>query len=320
MGNTEREEFEKNLYITYIDEVENYTYPDVIFKSIVSISMKKTNYISCIEKRWNELRNKYDVPTGVTLHFSDIKALLNPKYFSWNERERNKDMEKIFCKNNNGKEIVDTEKLYNFYQDVITIIKECSFDIIVTGKRFEKTSMSKDKSIKDSLHTEWYILFKEHLDNLGSYMLKKSYDNFKNLKKRKGKFKILTTKLRVDGDFGLSSRGDFRDVFAEVICNGTYRYSRFFTRKCFDSLKFIDKSEVGYSYISHAGNELVDFITLYAARGTYRDEFINDYMNNESSSRHKAENSYKKQIKILINDKSIYPFDEISKKIYKETY
>lgn len=311
MGNKAKDNFNKNLYITYIDEVENYTFPNANFKSIVSISMKKIDYINCIEKKWDELRRKYEVPTGVILHFTDIKALLNQDYFNRNVKNRNLDLEGIFCKD--GK--VNEEKIYNFYMDIIKIIKDCNFDIIVTGRRFEKTEMLKDRIVKDTLHSEWYILFKEHLDNLASYMLKKSYERF--IREGRKKLKISVTKLRVDGDYGLISRGDFRDAFAEVICNGTNRYSRSFTRRCLDSLKFVDKSEVGSRYISHAGNELTDFITLYAGKGKYKEEFLDDFVKNGRGDMDEAQKFYNKGMKILVNGKNIYPFNEIYPKIYK---
>lgn len=304
-------EFEKNLYITYIDEVENYTFRNANFISIVSISMKKVDYINIIEKKWAELRKKYNVPTGVILHFTEIKALLNPKYFEKDIEKRNVDIEAIFCKDG----VLDHENLYNFYIDAIQIIKECPLDIVVTGKRFEKNKILSDEIIKNLLHSNWYVLFKSHLDSLGDYMMNKSYNHFKETKRKK--FKVLTTKLRVDGDYGLVSRGDFRDVFSEVICNGTTRYSRSFTRKCFDNLKFIDKSEVGNDYISHAGNEITDFVTLYVARGVYKDSMINDYIELKNVEMNEAEKYYKRSVNILVNSKNIRPFDEIRNKIYK---
>ena len=46
--NMSNSDFEKNLFITYLDEVESYNLGDYSFMSIVSISMRKNYYKNVI--------------------------------------------------------------------------------------------------------------------------------------------------------------------------------------------------------------------------------------------------------------------------------
>lgn len=317
-----REEFEKNMYITYLDEVVNYTFGDMSYKSIVSISMAKSVYINDLEMKWSELRKSFNVPDGVCLHFTEIKALLNPSYFNRQENERCEEIEKIFC--NNG--VVDKEKLNRFYNKVLDIADSIDFDLIITGKRFKRNEMSKNKLIKEYMNSEWYILFKEHLDLLAEYILMKSYSKFNLNRSTNKKLKILKTKLRYDGDYGLMPRDDFRDAYAHIISNGTKKYNGKLAKQCFDNLKFVDKTEVGLCNtcekgcnvrsISHAGNEILDFLALYISNTKCKDSMIRDYMEFGNKDNQEANNYYDKNIKIYINDQSIYPNKKINKKIF----
>lgn len=319
--NMKRNEFEKYRYITYLDEVTNYEFSDRSFKSIVSISMPKNKYIDELEKKWSDMRKRFNIPDGVCLHFTDIKALLNPRYFDREEYERNEDIENIFCNNNT----VDQEKLINFYKEVIQIIEKTEIDIVVTGKRFEKNSMTKNKLVRQYINSEWYILFKDHLDKLAEYMLTKSFNKFSANKKKDRKFKILKTKLRYDGDYGLMSRDDFRDAYAHIISNGTSNYNRELAKECFDNLKFVDKQEVGLcntcesncdiKRISHAGNEILDFIALYASNLIFKEYMIKDYMNAFNKDESDAKNYYYRNSRIYIGDHSIYPHEVLKNKI-----
>lgn len=134
-SNMSNSDFSKNLFITYLDEVKTYTLGDYSLINIVSISMKKSYYINNIETKWKNLREKYSIPDGTCLHFTDIKALLNKENFYRPIEKRKLNIEKVFCNGNN----LDKEKLYNFYTDIIDIINECEFDILVTGIRQEKS-------------------------------------------------------------------------------------------------------------------------------------------------------------------------------------
>lgn len=297
-------DFEKNLFITYLDEVTAYDLGAYSYTAIASISMKKDYYINNIEARWKELRKKYCIPEGTCLHFTDIKALLNKKYFNRPEKERNFNIEKAFC---NGK-VVDKDKLYNFYIDIIKIINECEFDVLITGARYDKSSNLKKHKTK--MQNNWYTLFKGHLDNLAEYMVFKSENN----KKRK----LYSTKLRYDGDEYLESKPHILHAYADTICNGTSRFNTDHCRKCFNSLKFIGKEEVGsVKEISHAGMELLDFIALYAVKYDIKDIMIEDYIKFKNVSYEEAEKYVNKQIKIYIGEKDIYPHKSIENKIYK---
>lgn len=310
-SNMSNSDFSKNLFITYLDEVKTYTLGDYSLINIVSISMKKSYYINNIETKWKNLREKYSIPDGTCLHFTDIKALLNKENFYRPIEKRKLNIEKVFCNGNN----LDKEKLYNFYTDIIDIINECEFDILVTGIRQEKSRGFKQH--KKQLQNIWYVLFKQHLDNLAEYMTCKS-DNAKNKKK-----KIYSTKLRFDGDEDLESRNDIRYAYADVMCNGTSRFNTEHCRDCFDGLKFVGKDEVGaVNGISHAGNELLDFIALYAAKYFSKDMMIDDYkkfkeLKGEVVSDEEIKEYVDKNIKIYIDEKEIYPHKAIEKKIYK---
>ena len=223
--------------------------------------------------------------------------MLNNKYFNRPEKERNFNIEKAFC---NGK-VVDKDKLYNFYIDIIKIINECEFDVLITGARYDKSSNLKKH--KTQMQNNWYTLFKGHLDNLAEYMVFKSENN----KKRK----LYSTKLRYDGDEYLESKPHIIHAYADTICNGTSRFNTDHCRKCFNSLKFIGKEEVGsVKEISHAGMELLDFIALYAVKYDIKDIMIEDYIKFKNVSYEEAEKYVNKQIKIYIGEKDIYHINQ----------
>lgn len=299
-------DFEKNLFITYLDEVESYNLGDYSFMSIVSISMRKNYYKNVIEPKWKKLREKYCIPDGACLHFTDIKALLNKKYFDRPEKERNLDLEKAFCNGN----ILDKSKLYNFYIDIIDIINECEIDVLVTGIRQDKNS--KFNQCKKQLQNIYYILLREHLDNLAEYMTFKS-DNNDNKKR-----KLYATQLIFDGDQSFKPKKHIIYAFSDIICNGTKRFNAKYCMSCFDNLEFVGKDEVGLaSGESHAGNELLDFIALYAAKYFSKDMMIDDYIKFKGVGEAEAKEYVDKNIKIYIGKKDIYPHKSIEKKIYK---
>ena len=302
MSNTD---FDKNLFITYLDEVKAYTFEKYLSTYIVSISMKKSYYIEHIEPKWKNLREKYSIPEGTCLHFTDIKALLNKSYYHRPMKQRKLDIEKVFCNGN----VLDKDKLYNFYLDIIDIINECEFDILVTGIRQEKSNEL--EKVEDQLKTNWHILFKNHLDNLVELMTFKPSSG-------KGKNPYLT-KLRFDGNTNLESKNDIIYAYADVISNGSLRFKTEHCRDCLDSLKFVGKDEVGVSNgISHAGNELLDFIALYAAKYYSKDTMIEDYINTKGVSEEEAKKYVNNNIRIYnVGPEDIYPHKAIEKKMYK---
>jgi len=46
----DKENFDKRLFITYLDETTVYSLSDVIFNAVVSMTASKENYIKNIEK------------------------------------------------------------------------------------------------------------------------------------------------------------------------------------------------------------------------------------------------------------------------------
>lgn len=300
--NMSNPDFDKNIFITYLDEVESYNLGDYSFMSIVSISMRKSYYKEIIEPRWKKLRKKYGIEDGTCLHFTDIKALLNEDYFT--RRDRKLDLENIFC----SKGTLDKEKLYSFYTDIIDIINECEFDVLVTGARQDRSD--EFYKCKKLLQNRYYTLLKEHLDNLAEYMTFKS-DN----KKRK----IYKTKMIFDGDEGFKEKPHLIRAFSDVICNGTERFNAKHCISCFDNFEFIGKDKVGLGVgESHAGNELLDFVALYIARYYSKDMMINDYMRYKKVSENEAKVEVDRNIKIYnVGTEDIYPHESIEPKIYK---
>lgn len=320
-----RDEFENNLHMTYIDEVINYEFKSVSQKSIVSLTIHKKDYIEKLENDWSILRKKYCVPDGVCLHFTDIKALLDNNRFN-EQKEKNTVFYQIFQKDGQ----LDTQKLYNFYQDILKIIESNNFKILIKNIRFTKPSPNEKKLFEKCLNKDWYISLKVHLDYLADYFFEKSLQEFKDSTKKHPKFKILKTKLRYDGDFGLTSKTQFRDAYAHAITTGTTNFNSEFISECFDSLKFIDKQQVGtYSYceachtapVSHAGNELLDFIAFFASNNEVRDAMKSDYQKFKNASEIDAESYVNKNNRIFITDEFpfIFPYKSINKKIYRKT-
>lgn len=310
------QDFEKNLFITYLDETRAYTYPNADMLIMASLTCQKAKYINTLEKEWNKIRKKYNVPDGVYLHAAGIKALLNPKYLTFQDKKRDFDLEKIFFKNGQ----VDKDLIYNFYVDIMNVIYKCEFDIVITSYRIDKTKQFDKDLSKKYCNTNWYILFREHLDNLAYFTMKKYLDK----KKCSVRFQ---TKLRYDGDQNLSSRDDIRDAFSHSITAGTKRFDAKLIRHVFDELRFINKSEVGNCtncntecdnrLISHAGSEIIDFIALYAGKYCNKEQMINDHVENfPNKTKEHAEKVYNNSVIIKIDDKKIEPLNFIKSKIF----
>jgi len=298
-----------------------------MYLAVVSISASKEYYINHIEKGWADIRRKFKISDGVCLHFTDIKALLNPKYYQRPEEHRNLAMEKIFCDNRK----LMTDKLYDFYSTICEFIKNCDFTIHVTGQKYLKSPMFKNKKIKDLTNGYWYPLFREHLDSMAYYFIKIAYDEYINELKTKpnAKYYNKMVKLRYDGDYELSVRNDFRNAFSHSICNGTKRFTAKAIEDIFDEIRFIDKSEIGYcgicpndcssKLINHAGCEIVDFITYYAANYIAHDDMKNDYIQFDGKTDDEVEKIIQQKNTIEIGDKGkIIPIDYIYPKIFFE--
>ncbi|MCI8701519.1 MAG: hypothetical protein HFE53_04345 [Turicibacter sp.] len=268
------------------------------------------------------------------MHFTEIKALLNPNY-----RQKKKIKESILGKIFLEDDEINEELLKSFYDDVLSIIENHNFTVVVTGKKFIKNKVN-SYMIEHGYNTKhWHTLFKMHLDNLAYYMQEISYQ--KSLKdhqtklasktkktKPKMDYNILTTKLRYDGDFGLSCKNELRDAFSQIITVGTQNFTSKFTTQCFDNLKFIDKLEVGsyescptckFPKVSHAGSEIVDFIALYASNGECREIRRSDLIHYESYSKSQANKYVNRSLTISIGNNLIKPYNKIQNKIFKHT-
>lgn len=302
-----KQNFEKNLFITYSDEISIYSCSVASMNAIASMIARKNIYINKIEKQWIELRRKYNVPDGVYLHFTEIKALLNNRiHDKWNINMKN-----IFFSNNE----LDEEKLFNFYSDILEIIKQNEFDLIITTYKIYKDSFY-DAKYNNS---NWCILFKDHLDDIADYAV----NTYFNKSKRKIEFQ---TKLRYDGDFGLSTKGDLREAYSHCISCGTKKYNPKLIKNVFDELRFINKSEVGFcstcsnncnnKLIAHSGSEIIDFITFYAGKYLGKSDMIEDQMKSLRITKLKAESMYEKSTTIRIGTKEIKPIDVIKSKIF----
>lgn len=321
-------DFEKRLCISYVDEATVYSYKTSMYNAVASMITSKTNYIDNIETQWIELRKKYDIPDGICIHFTDIKALLNPVYYT--KPDRNVVMEKIFC---NAGNTLDKGKLYSFYNDVLKVIKNNEFVIQVTGMRIDKKSFIANKDIKKYGTGNWYPIFKRHLEAMVYHLIFISYQEHQEILKEKPKanFRSFIAKIRYDGDIDLSSRNDLRDAFSHCVTNGTERFNADAVKACLDEVRFIDKSEIGFCgscdvrpctsrFKSHAGNEILDFITIFVARKIAYEFHIKDAMLEFGISEEEARKKIDKDFKIRIDGyESIEPLIDISPKVFTGT-
>lgn len=278
------EDYEKRLCISYLDEVDAFIDSDFYFKAMVSFTALKNIYVATIEKDWQKLRDFYNIPSGLYLHFSAIKQLLtgNPA---------NMDFFNIF-KTTTG--TLDYKKLYDFYNDLINVIDQNYFVFQVTGIQARKKFQKIIPQVK--ANSVMYQLFREHLDRMAFHMIdftveeynrshaelirQKKFNEAKNLEPM-----YYFTKLRYDGSYLLSERDDYRNAFSHCIADGTMHFNSTTTKKVFDNLNFIAKKEVGLSkdctnpcnidVISHAGAEIVDFAAIYIGRHMWKDTFRN---------------------------------------------
>lgn len=324
-----RDDFEKRLCITYIDEATVYSFDSVVFHAVVSMTTSKQNYIENIEQQWIELRRNHNIPDGECLHFTDIKALLNPAYFTRAPKDRNPAMERAFCASQG---VVDIDKLHAFYSDVIKIIRDNDFTVQATGRRFIKNQFFADKLIRKYNNGYWYPIFREHLDRMAYYLIDRSFKEHKtNLQTNpKAKFHNLFAKLRYDGDIELSTRNDFRNAFSHSISNGSDRFTAEAFKDSFDEVRFIDKSEIGYCVscddpacsarlINHAGNEILDFITIFVARHIGLDFHIEDLARYRNVAPETIRPGVEATLILKLGDKDpLAPLDAILPKLYSE--
>lgn len=252
----------KELCITYLDEskISNHEINKHIdHYTIVSITSKRDYYLNVIEPNWQELREKNGIPDGMALHFTDIRYLLTPGRPHANYKT---EVLNVFSESQSA-ESINYTKIHNFFLDVVNFIDEHEFIIHATGLKYNRKGLIRNidnKHFKNSTYRPPYHAFKEHLNLMGVDLLSLSHGpyNHKN---------YLSTKLRFDGDVDLGERDDLREAYNHSISLGTRHFRPNLTKNIFDEVRFIGKDEVGASTgISHAGNEITDFITTIISR------------------------------------------------------
>ena len=164
------------------------------------------------------------------------------------------------------------------------------------------------------------------------YLIDRSYKEHKtNLQTNpKAKFHNLFAKLRYDGDIDLSTRNDFRNAFSHSISNGSDRFTAEAFKDSFDEVRFIDKSEIGYCVscedpacsarlINHAGNEILDFITIFVARHIGLASHVEDLAKHRNVLPETIRPGVEATLILKLGDKEpLAPLDAILPKLYSE--
>lgn len=240
----------QTLYISYLDEtkvLDKYT--------IVSFTAKKSDYLGIIEPAWERFRSKYGIPVGQTLHFTDIKQLLNP-----NTRSHKPQWTSVFGIGAH----IDFPKLHDFFSELIDLLNRLPFVIQSTSMELDPTHNIRQRDVALSPKTFFpaYTTFREHLNLMSVYLTKLDTSRYDGSN-------LGLTKLRYDGDIGLGERDDLKEAYHHAISLGTRHFRSELVRKLFDEIRFIGKDEVGHPVANgatHAGSEIVDFMASNVAR------------------------------------------------------
>lgn len=247
-----------NLYISYLDEhkIEKPGNSSKYY-TIVSVGAKKSDYISQIEVGWKSIREKYNIPDGQIIHFVEIKFLLNRAA----SHKFKPTWKAIFDDGAGG---INYIKLYNFFFDILSFINNAPLIVQYTGIEINKNNkIRKDNNFKTKAYQPPYIAFKEHLNLMAVFLTGFHASSF-----QKSNLKI--TKLRYDGDLNFGERDDLKEAYHHVITLGTRQFRPEIVKQLFDEIRFIGKSEVGHIVLSHAGNEIVDFISSIVSRDLWQ--------------------------------------------------
>lgn len=254
-----------SLCMTYLDEFKRLI-GHTNYYTIVSVTAPMESYKEVFEKKWWEFRHKFNIPDGLTMHFTNIKHLL--KTSVPDDNPHNPDWVNVF-KARDGS--IDYGKMFRFYTELLDFIKTTPFIVQATGVRTDKDGDIRSISsgpLKNQIFMVPYVGFREHLNLMATYLMKlNSYNPAAK------SHKMLSTKLRFDGDLGFGERDDLREAFHHSITIGTKHFRPYRTRKLFDEIRFIGKDEVGNSEeMCHAGNEVTDFIAANLARAIWNIE------------------------------------------------
>jgi len=239
------------------------------YYTIVSVTWERQFYLDKIEPLWLQLRQRHGIPDGVALHFTNVRHLLvsgkPAKHYS-------AELLEVFSVSKSSTDNnIDYPALHAFLTDVVNFIDQNNLTVQATGIKYDRDGIIrnvKNKFFKTSTYRPPYLAFREHLNLMATYLLSLSTGEFKT----DGQL-YLNTKLRFDGDVDLGERDDLREAYNHCISLGTRHFRPILTKKIFDEIRFIGKNEVGCNPgISHAGNEITDFITSILSRYLWNED------------------------------------------------
>lgn len=219
----------------------------------------------------------------------------------------------------NGIGKLDFEKLKEFYEDILLVIKNSNFKILCTSVIHDTKALHRIRFNSEQIKSPHVIAFSEHLDLLCFY-LKHGFLTDEEIKSNgelySGSF---STKLRWDGDDGFNQRHDYRLLFNKVISLGTTHYQSETVRKCIDEIRFVNKHEIGYydnlekqSLVSHVGCDIADFIAYFVGKYSVKDEIIKKEIN-EGKTEEESEQIFLDSVTFEIGDRLFSPYEEVLK-------
>lgn len=219
----------------------------------------------------------------------------------------------------NGTGKLDFEKLKEFYEDILLVIKNSNLKILCTSVIHDTKALHRTRFSAEQIRSPHVIAFSEHLDLLCFY-LKHGFLTDEEIETNaplySGNF---STKLRWDGDDGFNQRHDYRLLFNKVISLGTTHYQSETVRKCIDEIRFVNKHEIGYyddlekqSLVSHVGCDIADFIAYFVGKHSVKDEIINKEIN-EGKTEEEAEQIFLDSVTFKIGDRLFSPYEEVLK-------
>ena len=258
--------------ITYLDEAKinnRGRNRKTDYYTIVSVTWERECYLYTIELLWLQLRNRHGIPDGVALHFTDVRHLLIPGKPA--EKYSSVLLEIFSVSKSSTDNNINYQALHDFLTDVVNFIDQNNLTVQATGIKYDREGIIRNipnQFFKASTYRHPYLAFREHLNLMGTYLLSLSTGQFKT----DGQL-YLNTKLRFDGDVDLGERDDLREAFNHCISLGTRHFRPNLTKKIFDEIRFIGKHEVGFNPgVSHAGNEITDFITTILSRHLWNED------------------------------------------------
>ena len=218
-----------------------------------------------------------------------------------------------------GRGVLDFNKLENFYEKVLSIIRESNFKILCTSVIYDTKAKHRNIFKSEQIKSPHMIAFSEHLDLLCFY-LKHGFMDQEELDQGgrlyQGSF---SSKLRWDGDDGFNQKQDYRLLFNKAVSLGTTHFQSETVRKCLDEIRFINKHEIGYyddleepNLVSHIGCEIADFIAYYVGKYSVKDKIIHKLMA-EGKNEQESELEFLNTVTFKIKDREFNPYEEAIK-------